>query len=125
MGCVNGHPPTPPPRPQENPPLPPRAPPPPPPHCPPCPFVHPGIEVVKCSAWEAAFMGRIGAARARELAMLWKVGQRGDGGVGGVGCGVWGRGRDECGDVIGRELAMLWKVGWGPATPPAAPRSID
>ena len=32
-----------------------------------------GIEVVKCSAWEAPFLGRILLARARELAMLWRV----------------------------------------------------
>ena len=32
-----------------------------------------GIEVVKCSAWETPFMGRINTARTRELAMLWRV----------------------------------------------------
>ena len=32
-----------------------------------------GIEVVKCSAWEAPFLERINAARARELAALWRV----------------------------------------------------
>lgn len=32
-----------------------------------------GIEVVKCSAWEPPFLGRITLARARELAMLWRV----------------------------------------------------
>ena len=32
-----------------------------------------GIEVVKCSAWETPFLGRINAARTRELAMLWRV----------------------------------------------------
>ncbi|KAG1680183.1 hypothetical protein FOA52_000296 [Chlamydomonas sp. UWO 241] len=31
-----------------------------------------GIEVVKCSAWEVPFLGRINISRAKELAMLWR-----------------------------------------------------
>ena len=32
-----------------------------------------GIEVVKCSAWEAPFLERVTQARRREIAQLWRV----------------------------------------------------